>query len=206
MDAVRKAMRDTRGPGGVRNLFLYSPNGNKDGFKVIPIAGVAAREEVLHMKTVTRDGALAAHRVPPKLLGIVPSNSGGFGDVEKAADVFARQEILPLATMIASAINDWIGEAVVGFGGEMSGCEERRVGPKAAWRVEGNTLRHGAIRAWKAMIRSPMLRSGHHGSNGSPPRALNSDDRSVRVLVSVGDPSRPADAQDEGFHFLRASS
>jgi len=121
VDAVRKAMRDAKGPGNFRNLFLYAPNGNKDGLKVIPIAEVAARDEFLHMKTVTRDDVLAAHRVPPQLLGIVPSNSGGFGDVEKAAGVFARQEILPLATMIASAVNDWMGEEVVRFEGEEVG-------------------------------------------------------------------------------------
>jgi capsid portal protein len=30
---------------------------------------------------VSRDGVLAAHRIPPQLLGIVPSNTGGFGAV-----------------------------------------------------------------------------------------------------------------------------
>lgn len=28
---------------------------------------------------------MAAHRVPPQMMGIMPSNVGGFGDVEKAA-------------------------------------------------------------------------------------------------------------------------
>ncbi len=39
---------------------------------------------------------MAAHRVPPQMMGIVPSNVGGFGDVEKAANVFVRNELLPL--------------------------------------------------------------------------------------------------------------
>ncbi|WP_338805391.1 hypothetical protein WDV76_09105 [Xenorhabdus griffiniae] len=44
---------------------------------------------------------LAAHRVPPPMMGIIPQNTGGFGDVEKAAKVFVRNELLPL--------NDWLG-------------------------------------------------------------------------------------------------
>ncbi|AOF98830.1 bacteriophage P2 GPQ capsid (plasmid) [Blastomonas sp. RAC04] len=28
----------------------------------------------------TRDDMLAAHHVPPKLIGIIPQNNGGFGD------------------------------------------------------------------------------------------------------------------------------
>ncbi|VEA33742.1 probable capsid portal protein [Salmonella enterica subsp. enterica] len=27
---------------------------------------------------------MAAHRVPPQMMGIMPSNVGGFGDVEKS--------------------------------------------------------------------------------------------------------------------------
>jgi capsid portal protein len=45
---------------------------------------------------VSRDDVLAAHRIPPQLLGIVPSNTGGFGAVLPAAQVFARNEIRPL--------------------------------------------------------------------------------------------------------------
>jgi capsid portal protein len=52
--------------------------------------------------------------VPPQLLGIVPNNTGGFGDVEKAARVFARNELLLLQTRL-QRINDWIGEEVVRF-------------------------------------------------------------------------------------------
>lgn len=57
---------------------------------------------------------LAAHRVPPQLLGIVPNNTGGFGDVEKAARVFARNELLPLQARFLR-INEWIGDEVVRF-------------------------------------------------------------------------------------------
>ncbi|KAA5603791.1 phage portal protein [Roseospira marina] len=115
IDAMRKALKESKGPGNFRNVFMYAPQGKADGLKVIPIAEVTAKDEFLHMKTVTRDDVLAAHRVPPHLLGIVPQNAGGFGDVSKAAPVFWYLELRPLAMEIESAINTWMGDEVVGF-------------------------------------------------------------------------------------------
>lgn len=114
VDAMRQALRDAKGPGNFRNLFMYAPNGKPDGIKVIPIAEIGAKDEFFNLKAVTRDDVLAAHRVPPQLLGIPPANTGGFGDVEKAAGVFARNELVPLMTDFQE-INDWVGEEVIRF-------------------------------------------------------------------------------------------
>ena len=114
IDNIRKALRDARGPGNFRNLFMYSPNGKKDGIQLIPISEVAAKDEFFNIKNVTRDDVLAAHRVPPQLMGIVPNNTGGFGDVEKAATVFYRNEILPLQTRLKE-INTLLKTEVIRF-------------------------------------------------------------------------------------------
>jgi len=53
-------------------------------------------------------------RVPPQLLGIVPSNTGGFGAADTAAQVFGRNEIEPLQARFME-LNDWLGDDVVGF-------------------------------------------------------------------------------------------
>lgn len=112
--AIRQALKDSKGPGNFRNLFLYSPNGKKDGVQVIPISEVAAKDEFLGIKDATRDDILAAHRVPPQLLGIVPKNTGGFGDMAKAASVFARNELEPLQSRFRE-LNDWLGVEVIRF-------------------------------------------------------------------------------------------
>ena len=57
---------------------------------------------------------LAAHRVPPQLLGVVPSNTGGFGAADTAAEVFGRNEVEPLQARFLE-LNDWLGEEVVKF-------------------------------------------------------------------------------------------
>lgn len=113
-DAIRQALRDSKGPGNFRNLFIHAPNGKAEGVKIIPISEVAAKDEFAGIKNVSRDDVLAAHRTPPQLVGIVPMNNSGFGDIAKAADVFRRLEIEPLQARLLE-VNDWLGEEAVRF-------------------------------------------------------------------------------------------
>ncbi len=114
VDSLREALKSSKGPGNFRNLFVYAPNGKKDGLTVIPVADVSAKDEFFNIKNVTRDDVLAAHRVPPQLMGIIPNNTGGFGDADKAAAVFARNELEPLQARFQE-LNEWIGEEVITF-------------------------------------------------------------------------------------------
>ncbi|CAJ9474407.1 portal protein [Burkholderia pseudomallei] len=114
VDNMRDALKNAKGPGNFRNVFMYAPGGKKDGIQLIPVSEVAAKDEFFNIKNVTRDDLLAAHRVPPQLLGIVPSNSGGFGTPDTAARVFGRNEIRPLQARFAE-LNDWLGDEVVRF-------------------------------------------------------------------------------------------
>ncbi|MBE8597220.1 phage portal protein [Xenorhabdus sp. BG5] len=111
---LRDALVNTKGQGNFRNLFLYAPGGKKDGIQTIPLSKAAAKDEFLNIKNASRDDILAAHRVPPPLMGIIPQNTGGFGDVEKAAKVFVRNELLPLQSKMQQ-LNDWLGEEVSRF-------------------------------------------------------------------------------------------
>jgi PBSX family phage portal protein len=111
---LRESLRNSKGPGNFRNLFLHAPGGSKDGVKLIPVAEVAANDEFLNIKNVSRDDQLAAHRVPPQLMGIVPNNTGGFGDAGKAAQVFDANEMECIRQSLL-AINDWAGEEIIRF-------------------------------------------------------------------------------------------
>nr|WP_286778668.1 hypothetical protein [Sphingobacterium sp. UBA3519] len=45
---------------------------------------------------------------------MIPNNTGGFGDVVKATQVFVRNELSPLQERFKE-INDWSGEEVIRF-------------------------------------------------------------------------------------------
>lgn len=86
----------------------------KGGLQIIPLSEVAAKDEFLNIKNVSRDDMMAAHRVPPQMMGIMPNNVGGFGDVEKASKVFVINELIPLQKRFRE-INAWLGEKLIEF-------------------------------------------------------------------------------------------
>lgn len=114
IDSLRTALKDSKGVGNFRNLFMYAPNGKKDGLQLIPISEVAAKDDFANIKNVSRDDQLAGHRVPPQLMGIIPGNTGGFGDAEKAAMIFAANEIVPLQQRFLE-VNDLLGTHALAF-------------------------------------------------------------------------------------------
>ncbi|MDH4571084.1 phage portal protein [Salinicola acroporae] len=114
IDAMRTALKESKGVGNFKNLFMYSPHGKKDGVQIIPVSEVAAKDEFWHIKNITRDDQLAGHRIPPQLMGIIPNNTGGFGDSEKAARVYVANELEPLQQIMLE-INERVGEEVVRF-------------------------------------------------------------------------------------------
>ncbi len=114
VDALRKALKDSKGPGNFRNLFVYSPNGKKDGIQLIPVSEVAAKDEFSSIKNQTRDDVLASLRIPPQLMGIVPQNAGGFGSIREAAQIYVANELEPIQSRMTQ-LNDWLGEEVVRF-------------------------------------------------------------------------------------------
>ena len=125
VDSIREALKQSKGPGNFKNLFMYAPNGKKDGIQIIPVGEVAAKDDFLNIKNVSRDDVLAAHRIPPQLMGIVPGNTGGFGAILPAAQVFARNEIEPLQAKFRE-LNDWLGQEVVRFEPYVVGVTEEK--------------------------------------------------------------------------------
>jgi PBSX family phage portal protein len=113
-DAIEEQIVAGKGAGNFRNMFLHVPGGKKDGVQVIPVGEYATKDEFLGIKGTTRDDILAAHRVPPQLLGVIPQNGTGFGDVRTATDAFHYAEIAPLQLRMAE-INDWAGEEIIAF-------------------------------------------------------------------------------------------
>jgi PBSX family phage portal protein len=113
-DGIEQAMRSAKGIGNFKNMFVYAPGGKKDGIQMLPIADVAAKDEFSSIKNISRDDLLAAHRVPPQLIGIIPQNNGGFGKVDEALDAFYAIEIVPIIKRMRR-MNQWFGVELLRF-------------------------------------------------------------------------------------------
>lgn len=112
--AIIDQLRAVKGGGNFRNLFVHVPEGKEDGLKVVPFNEVAAKDDFLSIKDVSRDDVLAAHRMPPSLIGIVPKSAGGLGDIAKSADVYHRTEVEPIMQALQQ-FNEWAGDEVIRF-------------------------------------------------------------------------------------------
>lgn len=86
-------------------MFIYPLNGRPDGIKILPLSEVATKDDIFNIKKASRDNLLAAHCVPPQMMGIIPGNAGGFGDVAKASQVFVRNELTPLLERMKESNN-----------------------------------------------------------------------------------------------------
>lgn len=113
-EKLEEALEKSKGPGNFRNLMLHLPNGKEKGVQVIPVGEAAVKDQFMDIKNTSRDDVLAAHRVPPVLIGVVPQVTGGFGKPGEAADVFHFAEIEPLQLRMLE-INDWLGVEAVAF-------------------------------------------------------------------------------------------
>ncbi|WP_413514420.1 phage portal protein [Serratia proteamaculans] len=122
MNALKRELSQTKGTGNFRNVFMSAPNGKPDGIKIIPLSEVATKDDFFNIKKASRDDLLSAHRVPPQMMGIIPDNSGGFGDAKKAAQVFVRNELTPLQERMKE-VNEWISEEVIRFSPYEFPCE-----------------------------------------------------------------------------------
>jgi len=114
VEALREAMRSSKGLGNFKNLFFYAPNGKPDGIKIVPLSEVATKDDFFNIKKASAEDLMSAHRVPPQMMGMMPNNAGGFGDVIKAAQVFVRNELTPLQERIRE-VNKWVGENIIEF-------------------------------------------------------------------------------------------
>ncbi len=113
-DALKEALRQSKGPGNFKNLFVHAPNGKEGSIKIMPIAEAGAKDEFLGIKNATQADVMAAHRVPPQLLGIVPAQGSAFGNPKDATAMFFELEIYPLQTTFLE-INDRLGMQAVKF-------------------------------------------------------------------------------------------
>lgn len=95
-EAIKKAVKESKGVGNFRSLYLNIPNGKKDSVQLIPVGDIATKDEYERIKNITLHEILAMWRIQPALAGVMPNNTGGFGDIEKIARVYFEYETVPM--------------------------------------------------------------------------------------------------------------
>ncbi len=109
-DTLKKAVKGTKGPGNFRNIFLHLPNGKEKDIQIIPVGDFSTKDELEKIKNISRDDIIAAHRIPPALAAIIPTNTAGFGDITKTDTIYEKNEIIPVRENLLE-INDYLGNA-----------------------------------------------------------------------------------------------
>ena len=115
---LREQISASKGVGNFRSMFVNIPNGKENAIQIIPVGDFQAKDELEKVKNITRNDVIAAWRMNPALAGIIPENSGGFGDIEKIDRVYTSNEIRPICQLF-NQLNDVLRE-------------DRRIG----WREE----------------------------------------------------------------------
>ena len=113
-ELLSEKIKQTKGADAFKNIMVHSVGGEKGGLELIPMGEVTAKDEFFNINRVSRDNVIAAHRVIPQFLGVQAESSGGYGDIEKAALVIAKNEIYPIFRQLET-LNDWAGEEIIRF-------------------------------------------------------------------------------------------
>tara|TARA_R110002050_G_scaffold57423_3_gene128935 strand:- start:80897 stop:81904 length:1008 start_codon:yes stop_codon:yes gene_type:complete len=112
---IEEKVRSSKGPGNFRSLYLnIGKSSSKEPVQVIPVGDISTKDEFERVKNITRDEILSMHRMQPGLSGIMPDNTGGFGDLEKIMRVYHELEIGALQQPFLE-LNEHLGAGVVSF-------------------------------------------------------------------------------------------
>lgn len=94
--ALKNQIKASKGVGNFRSMFLNIPGGRPDSVKIIPVGDIATKDEFERVKNLTRNDILAMWRINPALAGILPENTGGFGDLDKITRNNYENEVVPM--------------------------------------------------------------------------------------------------------------
>ena len=94
-EAIKDAVRNSKGVGNFRSMFLNIPGGKPDSVKIIPVGDVATKDEFERIKNISRSDVLAMWRINGALAGILPETPGGFGDLDKITRNNFENEVVP---------------------------------------------------------------------------------------------------------------
>jgi len=112
---IQSNIEQGKGAGNFRSMYLnIGRSASREPVKVIPIGDIGTKDEFQKIKEVTEMEMCAMHRVYPSLAAIIPSNTGGFGNINDTLAVYKEVEVIPLQKHFLM-INEQTGRDAVIF-------------------------------------------------------------------------------------------
>jgi PBSX family phage portal protein len=96
---LEEKIKDSRGPGNFRSMYLNLPqiaNGVREPVRIIPVGNIETKDDFQAVSNISARHALAMHRMYPAIAGVMPDNLTGFGDLEKTMRVWVELEVQAL--------------------------------------------------------------------------------------------------------------
>jgi capsid portal protein len=82
--------------------------------QVVPLGNIESKDSYEAIQGITERQALAMHRTPPILVGIIPADGSSFGNVKEMKDYYHEFEVESMQKTFL-ALNDSEGEELVKF-------------------------------------------------------------------------------------------
>lgn len=113
-EKLRKAIRDSKGVGNFRSLFVNNRSGKINdadkAVKIIPVGDIATKDEFERVKKISLNDMLSMHRAYEALSGQSSGDSPGFGDIDKITRAYYNNEVVPMQQDFAQ-INEYLPRA-----------------------------------------------------------------------------------------------
>lgn len=104
--ALGKKIKESKGVGNFRSLYIHIPNGGEKSVQIIPVGDINQKDEFERIKNISAADVLVAHRVNGAMMAIIPTATGGFGDLDKITANYITNEVRPMAKIWESLNKD----------------------------------------------------------------------------------------------------
>lgn len=104
-EAMKEAMKNAKGPGNFRSLYVNIPNGAEKGIQLIPVGDIATKDEFERIKNITAQDVFVGHRFPAGMGGMVSQLGANIPDPVKVSSVYDKYEVVPVCKRIMDAVN-----------------------------------------------------------------------------------------------------
>lgn len=110
---IKQKLNSAKGLGNFKNMFVNGKGKDKEKPELIPVGQLDAKDEFNKIKSATTADVLAAHRIPLDLMSIAREGFTATSDLNKVDKIFYKNELMPVAEVLVSELNDFAGFNVV---------------------------------------------------------------------------------------------